>query len=157
MDKIDKMDTRDEMDQPNKMDKKAKINRTDKVDKIDRTGWRRRMDLEGKKDTRTQQELTPCEQGRRRESSFLPRFFWISFVKRDFEKRIFQFRVRASVRPSVQKPIAIESVDFASPKMGGVLRRDKFHHCDKKLATSCQSEVWFAAAISFLLCRPTGG
>ena len=48
----------------------------------------------------TQQELTPCEQGRRRESSFLPRFFWISFVKGDFEKRIFQFRVRASVRPS---------------------------------------------------------
>ena len=32
---------------------------------------------------RTQQELTPCE------SSFLPCFFWISFVKGDFKKRIF--------------------------------------------------------------------
>ena len=71
----------------------------------------------------TQQELTPCEQGGRRESSFLPRFFWISLVKADFEKRIFQFRVRACVRPSVQKPIAIESVDFASPKMGGSKKR----------------------------------
>ena len=49
----------------------------------------------------TQQELTPCGQGRRRESSFLPRFFWMSFVKGDFEKRIFQnLSVRASVRPS---------------------------------------------------------
>ena len=48
----------------------------------------------------TQQELTPCEQGGRRESSFLPRFFRIFSVKRDFEKRIFQnLSVRASVRP----------------------------------------------------------
>ena len=43
--------------------------------------------------------MTPCEQGRRRESSFLPRFFLISFVEGDFEKRIFQNCVRASVRP----------------------------------------------------------
>ena len=43
-------------------------------------------------------------------------FFWISFVKGDFEKRIFQKYVRACVRPSAQKPIALESVDFASPK-----------------------------------------
>ena len=53
----------------------------------------------------TQQELTPCEQGRRRESSFLPRFFWISFVKGDFEKRIFQKCVRACVRASVRPSV----------------------------------------------------
>ena len=36
----------------------------------------------GPKLVETKQELTPCEQGGRRESSFLPRFCWISFVGR---------------------------------------------------------------------------
>ena len=30
----------------------------------------------------------------------------------------------ASARPSVQEPIALESVDFASPKMGGYQKKD---------------------------------
>ena len=57
----------------------------------------------------TQKELTPCEQGRRRESSFPPHFFWISFVKGDFEKRIFQFRVRACVRACVRPSVRPEA------------------------------------------------
>ena len=56
---------------------------------------------------RTRQELTPCGQVGRRESSSLPRFFWISFVKGDFEKRIFQNCVRACVRPSVRPTIRL--------------------------------------------------
>ena len=39
----------------------------------------------------------------------------------NFEKRIFEI---AFVRPSVQEPIALESVDFASPKMGGSQKKD---------------------------------
>ena len=68
----------------------------------------------------TQQELTPCEQGRRRESSSLPRFFWISFVKGDFEKRIFQFRVRACVRASVRPEAHSDRIGrFCLTKNGG--------------------------------------
>ena len=51
---------------------------------------------------------------------FLTLFFWISVVKGDFVKRIFQ---NLSVRPSVQKPVALESVDVASPKMRGSKKR----------------------------------
>ena len=63
--------------------------------------------------------MTPSDQGGRRETSFLTLLFWISFVEGDFEKRIFQ----KCVRPSVQTPIALESVDFASPKMWGSKKR----------------------------------
>ena len=40
----------------------------------------------------------------------------------------------APARASVQKPIAIESVDVASPKMAG--SKKKFHYCDGSAAKS---------------------
>ena len=50
-------------------------------------------------------------------------FFWISFVKGDFEKTHFS-KLRACVRPSgVQKPIALVSANFASPKVRGSKKR----------------------------------
>ena len=63
---------------------------------------------------------------RQKAREFFPTpFFWFSFVKGDFEKHIFQnLSVRACVRPSVQKPISLESVDFASPKMVGSKKRE---------------------------------
>ena len=50
---------------------------------------------------RTQQELTSCEQGGKRERSFLPRFVRFISEKGDFEKSISQnLSVRETVRPS---------------------------------------------------------
>ena len=49
---------------------------------------------------RTQQELTPCDPGERRECSFLPLFFWISVVEGGFEKQFFHNCVRPPVHPS---------------------------------------------------------
>ena len=126
---------------------------------------------------KTQQELTPCEQGRRRESSFLPRFFWISFVKGDFEKRIFQKYVRACVRASIQKPIALESIDFASPKWRvskkrqipfwtpflpsnqSILYRKRGLRQKSRYLLSKRFPffVKFTTIIFFLLCHPNGG
>ena len=67
--------------------------------------------------SRTQQELSPCFQGGRRECYFLPLFCWISVAEGDFEKRVSAFSVvgfqgwnaffkivsvRACARPSVR-------------------------------------------------------
>ena len=68
------------------------------------------------------------------------------------------FKICPCVRASVQKPIALESVDFASPKMVGSKKRDSVivtfcltisRFCaakrgwGKKAATSCQSVFVF--------------
>ena len=67
--------------------------------------------------------MTPCEQDRRRESFPLPRFFRIFFAQEDFKKHIFEFRVLASIRPFVQKPIALQSDDFSSTEMRSSKKR----------------------------------
>ena len=96
---------------------------------------------------------------------FPPPFFWGFVFERGFWKTHFSKCVRArvrppvrlSVRPSVQKPIALESVDFASPKMRGSketfsywdwLPYDQSILCSKKglgqkVATSCQRVSFF--------------
>ena len=128
--------------------------------------------------------MTPREQGRRRESSFLPRFFWISLVERDFEKRIFRKCVCARVRPSVRpflypsrKPIALESVDFASPKMRdsmmrqiprwalflpsnqSILCRERGLRQKSRYLLSKRFPLFvkFTRISFFLLCHPNGG
>ena len=61
---------------------------------------------------------------RRKARVFSSTPFLLDFSRgRGFRKIVFS-KLRLSVRPSVQKPIALESVDFASPKVMGSRKRD---------------------------------
>ena len=60
---------------------------------------------------------------RQKAREFFPTPFFLDFVRKRGCRKTHFSKMRPCVRPSVQKPIALESVDFASPKLRGSKKR----------------------------------